>query len=62
MTFEQIIALILSLAPQGILLTQEILKLIQEISNVINGLPAELQKPVANVLAKALVTKTQSGA
>jgi len=56
MNFFQIIQLIVSLAPQGITLTEEILKLISEITTVVASLPTEHQNPVANTIAKALVT------
>jgi hypothetical protein len=57
MTVIQIIQLILSLAPSGIQLTQEILALILQIEGVVTKLPVENQQPVAAVIAKALVTK-----
>lgn len=52
-----IIQLILGLAPAGITITSEILKLIEEISGVVSSLPAEHQAPVAAIAAKALVAK-----
>ena len=56
MTVLQIIELILSLAPSGITLTQDILKLIQEIQSVVAAVPAEHQAAVAGIVAKALVS------
>ena len=58
MTFLAILQLILGLAPAGINITQEIVKVIQEIETVVGALPTEHQTPVANVAAKALVTNT----
>lgn len=58
MTVLSIIELILSLAPSGITLTEDILKLIQEIQSVVAAVPAEHQAAVAGIAAKALVAKT----
>lgn len=57
MNIIQLIQLIVSLAPQGLTLTQEVLSIIQEIHGVIGALPTEHQQPVAAVAAKALVAK-----
>jgi hypothetical protein len=54
----QIIELVLSLAPQGITLTTDILNLIKEVESVIAAIPAANQSAVANVVAKAIVAKT----
>jgi hypothetical protein len=57
MGFLQILAIILQLAPDGINLTAEIVKLIQEIEGVVGAVPTEHQAAVANMAAKALVAK-----
>lgn len=58
MNFLQILQLVTTLAPAGISVTTDIIKLIQEIEAVLALLPTEHQAAVANVAAKALVART----
>jgi hypothetical protein len=57
MNFEQIVSLILSLAPAGVTLTQEVVAVVKEIEAILAILPTQHQTAVANVAAKALLTK-----
>lgn len=52
-----ILQAILTLLPQGINITIEILKLIQQAEGVVNTIPPPQQAAVNDVIAKALVTK-----